>query len=340
MKLFYLTLIGLFLFSNGVFAQLSSSDNNATPTLRCKTATSTDGINFSIVHGFGKVPDKVSVYYSEYFTGGETEMSGWYSQNDTTIDMKFPTGQDISPTKPVRIIYCTIDLIGSAFDSFAKRDEVNAYSQDQAIGDITTPLEILHISKNQDANTRIRVDNSNTGANANAGIELTSDGSVAQIFNKSVAGGDELVIRNSSGIELDGVAQVEVNASGTCGTGNVCSSGAFNPGAISQNAACGTITDHKSRWIRVGNVVTVNGIAVVTGASLGGLCNLRYPLPISRDITAITNLSGVVSVRDGANTYSVGVVWGNIASDTSDILLNMAGNNGSQNITYSYSYFL
>lgn len=252
------------LISTTGYAQLFSSDNVATPTTRCKKSIVTSNAPFSVAHGFGKEPDKVEAYYKEYFTDKKVEMSQWCGFDATDVECKFPSGQDISPTKFVEVKYCVVDLVGSAFDNFAKTDEANTFTEPLTLDD-GTGIGTLVFSENLGAGLEVHYEPILSGRSAIYDPNNSGDNQIAFGFGSLTNG----VPANVVGKMTVNDFEIKAPNDGNCGDGNVCSGTSASNFVFSTTGPVSATSDHQTSFLRVGNTVTVGMGMSVTCDSLG-----------------------------------------------------------------------
>ena len=100
--------------------------------------------------------------------------------------------------------------------------------------------------------------------------------------------------------------------------------------AVLNIGAIGTV--YTARYIRVGTVVTVNGISQVNVSSANALTIFRISLPVSSDIiTANSDVSGI--------GYPNGKIFGDTSNNEAQIYFSTSGT-GLEDVSWSFSYII
>jgi|GEM_PF-4289692 len=137
----------------------------------------------------------------------------------------------------------------------------------------TTPTELLHLSKNQNLRTRILVSNTDAGASAYSGIQLTSDGGDGYMYRTSnaytvAAVQDDLVIQEAGGGDIvlwNGLETARFTNAGNVGIGTSA------PTAKLDVAGDASVSGHLvMRGSGTNYIHALNGSAFGISTSVGG----------------------------------------------------------------------
>lgn len=131
------------------------------------------------------------------------------------------------------------------------------------------------------------------------------------------------------------------NGSSPTGTTNqYIASGTYTP-TLTNTTNVSASTPRVGRWIRVGNVVYVNGHADVTATGAGGVQTVMgISLPIVSVLAAVTDLDGVATANLLAGGVAQGVgqfgdIEGNVGSARATLFYNSST---TSNVTFKYSF--
>lgn len=124
------------------------------------------------------------------------------------------------------------------------------------------------------------------------------------------------------------------NASGLSGASYI-GSGTYTPtGAAQVNVT--SVTVATAKYLRVGNVVTVSGTVDISATAATSFTRFSMTLPISSNLTALTDLAGAANFLSGS-AYGAAIVYADTTNDRAFFDFNSIGA-GTHNFTYSYTY--
>jgi hypothetical protein len=168
-----------------------------------------------------------------------------------------------------------------------------------------------------------------------AGID-NSDSDTYKISSHGTPGSGTFLALTTDG-RLYGSALHDNGGSLTGTTNQYIASGTYTPTAtaVTNVSSC---TGQSSRWVRVGNVVTVSGVVTVDPASATTSSQLDLSLPIASALSG-TELSGIGTIGQGSTIGQVVAVIGDNSTDDRASMFWVSGTDvASRNWNFQFQY--
>ncbi len=156
-------------------------------------------------------------------------------------------------------------------------------------------------------------------------------------------GADRVAVATAgvSGLEVDASQRVLAplihnNASGTTGTTPAIQSGTYTP-TITNSTNVAASTAGTAHWLRVGNIVHVNGRCTIdpTSASIQTIWTLS--LPLASNFAAVTDCYGVTNGDTFSAFTAAGIVSASVGGDSA-LFAAYPASTANQTFYYQYSY--
>lgn len=169
-----------------------------------------------------------------------------------------------------------------------------------------------------------------------SGNTITSATMMANAFALSTSSGLAVLNTTSDGRIYGGA--LHNNAGSVTGTTNQYIASGTYTATITLGTNAAACSGGGSRWVRVGNVVTVSGSVLVDPTAANTNTRVELSLPIASNFTAGTELCGTVNTWPNTGQVDSAVVVANIANDRAELIMYPSTTNAIDwNFIYSYT---